>query len=111
VDRDQLLRARASGRIDRSIRELLRFEVERARTCYRIAEPGIELLEPSSRACMRTAFRLYGGILDEIVQADYDVFARRATVPAPRRLRVAAAEQLRARFPLARKAKALVLPA
>ena len=38
---------------------------------------------------MRTAFRLYGGILDEIVTADYDVFARRATVPNRRRAAVA----------------------
>ena len=39
---------------------------------------------------MRTAFPLYGGILDEVVAADYDVFARRATVPNRRRAAVAA---------------------
>ena len=47
------------------------------------AAPGIPLLRPGSQACMRTAFQLYGGILDEVVAADYDVFARRATVPEP----------------------------
>jgi len=45
--------------------------------------------EPWSRACIRTAFRLYGGILDEVERAGYDVFGRRATVPTWRRLAVA----------------------
>ena len=40
----------------------------------------------ASQACIRTAYRLYGGILDEVVRAGYDVFAARATVPVPRRL-------------------------
>jgi phytoene synthase len=38
---------------------------------------------------MRTAYRLYGGILDEVIAADYDVFGRRATVPNRRRATVA----------------------
>jgi len=38
---------------------------------------------------MRTAFALYGGILEEIEANDYDVFARRATVPNRRRAAVA----------------------
>ena len=71
------------------IKALIRYEVARARTHYRAAAPGIPLLDPGSQACMRTAFRLYGGILDMIVAADYDVFARRATVPNRRRAAVA----------------------
>jgi 15-cis-phytoene synthase len=71
------------------IRALIRYEVGRARTHYRAAAPGIPLLSPGSQACMRTAFRLYGGILDEIVAAGYDVFARRATVPNRRRAAIA----------------------
>jgi 15-cis-phytoene synthase len=71
------------------IRALIRSEVVRARAHYRAAAPGIPLLSRGSQACMRTAFRLYGGILDEIVAADYDVFARRATVPNGRRAAVA----------------------
>jgi len=71
------------------IRALIRYEVDRARAHYRAAAPGIPLLSRGSQACMRTAFRLYGGILDEIAAADYDVFARRATVPNRRRAAVA----------------------
>jgi phytoene synthase len=71
------------------IKALIRYEAGRARAHYRAAAPGIPLLSRGSQACMRTAFRLYGGILDEIIAADYDVFARRATVPNRRRAAVA----------------------
>ena len=73
------------------IRHLIAFEVGRARTHYRLAEPGIGLLAPSSRRCIRAAYELYGGILDEVARADYDVFSRRATVPTGHRLAVAGA--------------------
>jgi phytoene synthase len=71
------------------VNPLIRYEVGRARQHYAAAAPGIPLLEPASQACMRTAFRLYGGILDEVEAAGYDVFARRATVPHHRRAAVA----------------------
>jgi phytoene synthase len=71
------------------IKALIRYEVGLAQEHYRAAAPGIPLLNPGSQACMRTAFRLYGGILDEVVAADYDVFIRRATVPNRRRAAVA----------------------
>lgn len=72
------------------IKDLIRYEVSVARDHYRLAAPGIPMLHPASQACMRTAFRLYGGILDEVGAADYDVFTRRATVPNRRRAGVAA---------------------
>ena len=71
------------------IKDLIRYEVGQARSHYAQAAPGIPLLHPGSQACMRTAYRLYGGILDEVVAADYDVFVRRATVPNRRRASVA----------------------
>ncbi|MFG1611020.1 phytoene/squalene synthase family protein [Actinoplanes sp. NPDC049265] len=71
------------------IKDLIRYEVSVAKDHYRQAAPGIPMLHPASQACMRTAFRLYGGILDEVVAAGYDVFTRRATVPNQRRAGVA----------------------
>jgi phytoene synthase len=71
------------------IRELIAFEVDRAHGHYARAADGIPLLAPSSQACIRTAYRLYGGILDEVARAGYDVLTRRATVPNRRRLAVA----------------------
>ncbi|HEX2372355.1 MAG TPA: squalene/phytoene synthase family protein, partial [Actinomycetota bacterium] len=80
-----------------AVRELLAFEVERARAHYRAAEPGIELLAPSSQPCVRVAFELYGGILDEVERAGYQVLGRRVRVPRSRRLSVAGRHFIAAR--------------
>jgi 15-cis-phytoene synthase len=80
-----------------AVRELVAFEVERARGHYRAAAPGIELLAPSSRPCIRVAFELYGGILDEVERAGYQVLDRRVAVPRRRRLGVAGRQLLAAR--------------
>jgi len=79
----------AVGVVTPMIRELLAFEIERTRALYAFAEPGIELLHPTSRDCMRTAFVLYSEILDAVEKAGYQVFTRRVGVSLPRRLAVA----------------------
>jgi phytoene synthase len=71
------------------VKDLMAYEVSRAREHYAQAAPGIPMLEPASQACMRTAYQLYGGILNEVEAAGYDVFARRATVPNRKRAAVA----------------------
>ncbi|MDQ6938470.1 MAG: phytoene/squalene synthase family protein [Actinomycetota bacterium] len=71
------------------IRSALGHEIARARAIYAEAEPGIELLEPVSRHCVRTAFTLYGDILAAVEAADYRVLDRRVSVGRARRLRVA----------------------
>ncbi|MEV4117615.1 phytoene/squalene synthase family protein [Micromonospora sp. NPDC049645] len=90
VTRDELAEARARGRVTPRIRELIEYEVTRAQAHYAAAAPGITMLAPASQACMRTAYALYGGILDEVAAQDYDVFVRRALVPQRRRMAVAA---------------------
>jgi phytoene synthase len=77
-----------------AVRELVAFEVDRARAHYALATPGIPLLDRSSQPGIRTAYHAYGAILDEVVAAGYDVFVRRATVPAARKLRLAAVSLL-----------------
>jgi len=72
-----------------AVQKLLAFEIDRARAHYAAAEPGIDLLAPSSRPCIRVAFDLYGGILDEVERAGYQVLGRRVAVPRHRRLGVA----------------------
>ena len=72
------------------VRRALAHLVARTRAIYRRAAPGVPMLSPVSRACVATAFTLYGGILDEIVDVGYDVLGRRVVVPRGRRLRVAA---------------------
>ena len=84
VDRDRLAR----GRVDESIRNLLAWEIERTRRLYAKAAPGIALVHPTSRDCLRTAWTLYSEILTEIERADYDVFSRRVRVGLGRRAAV-----------------------
>jgi 15-cis-phytoene synthase len=79
----------APGPASPAVRRLLAFQVQRARAHYRAAEGGIALLAPSSRPCVRVATELYGGILDQIERAGYQVLDRRVAVPRHRRLRVA----------------------
>lgn len=76
-------------RVDGPFRRLMAAQIDRTRGLYRSAEPGIALLHPTSRDCVRTAWRLYGAILDEIERAGYDVFTRRVRVGRARRLGVA----------------------
>lgn len=94
-----LAAAVAAGFATPQIKSLITYECRRARQHYRSAATGIGLLTPGSRACIRTAFRLYRGILDEIERADGDVIARRAMVPTARRLALAAASLANWRVP------------
>ncbi|HEX5540675.1 MAG TPA: phytoene/squalene synthase family protein [Micromonospora sp.] len=87
---DDLAVAATRGRATPALRELIEYEVARARAHYAAAAPGIALLEPASQACIRAAFALYRGILDEVAAAEYDVFSRRAVVPQRRRSLLAA---------------------
>ncbi|MGH3913035.1 MAG: phytoene/squalene synthase family protein [Pseudonocardiaceae bacterium] len=89
VDRALLTWCRRSGRTDPQVRRALAHLVARTRAIYRRAAPGIPMLAPVSRACVATAFTLYGGILDEIEASGYDVLARRVAVPTRRRIAVA----------------------
>jgi len=74
--------------VDDEWRELMRFEIGRARELYASARHGIELLPASSARCVRAAHALYGRILTVIERQDYDVFSRRATLPFPEKLTV-----------------------
>jgi phytoene synthase len=90
LTRADLFAARDARRATPAIRALIAFEVQRARTHYAAAAPGVGMLDGSSRACIRAAYRIYGAILDEVARAGYDVFTGRVGVPNRRRLALAA---------------------
>lgn len=81
VDRPLLEWSRHTGRRDPRIRAALVDVEAMTRQVYRAAEPGIAMLDPRTRPCVRTAFTLYGGILDEIADQGYPVLHRRVVVP------------------------------
>ncbi len=89
VDRSDLHEARRSGTATAPIRDVIAFEVARARQLYRSAEPGIAMVHRTSQDCLRTAWTLYAGILDEIEAVDLNVFSGRVSVGLGRRARVA----------------------
>jgi phytoene synthase len=90
VDRPLLEWSRRTGCQDRRIRAALVAVEVMTRGVYRAAEPGIAMLDPRVRPCIRTAFTLYGGILDAIAEQDYAVLHTRAVVPRGRRAATAA---------------------
>src|SRR5687768_11039707 len=60
-------------------RSLMRFQVERARTLYREAMPGISLLQRDAQHCALACATGYASILDAIERAGFDTFSRRVT--------------------------------
>ncbi len=74
----------------------LKFQIQRVRQLQREAEPGIELLQPSSRPCISAASTLYCGIVDEVEKIGYDVFNKRAKTSTARRIKVALPAFIRA---------------
>jgi phytoene synthase len=86
IDPDTVL----AGVPGRGFRELMAFQVARARGIYAEALNGVRALAPSGRLATLAAARLYAGILDEIEAMDHDVFRGRAVVPNPRRARLLA---------------------
>ncbi|KUL46030.1 phytoene synthase [Streptomyces sp. NRRL F-4489] len=100
VDRALLLWSRRTGRPDRRITAALRTAEHLIRGVYREAAPGVALLDPVSRPCVRTALVLYAGILDAVAASGYAALHRRAAVP--RRYRAALAVDGLARVAAAR---------
>jgi len=96
VDRELLVQCRHARRADPRVRRALAHLVAHTRAIYRRAAPGVEMLEPASRACVACAFTLYRRILDQIEAADYDILHRRVSVPRRTRAAVAVPGLLRA---------------
>ena len=69
-----------AGVVDDRWKEIMKFQIERARDYYRQAEKGIRYLIRDSRLPVWASLMLYQGILDEIEANNYDVFNKRAFV-------------------------------
>lgn len=86
----------SARRVDGAWRAFCRLQIERMDALYRSADEAIALLPPRSAGAIRTARVLYSQILDRVAANDFDVFTRRARVPLPRKLAVAARQRLAA---------------
>jgi 15-cis-phytoene synthase len=76
-----------SGVRNDAFRELMQFQVERARMYYRRSAEGIGYLtDDGSRLTVAMMNRIYSGILDEIERNAYDVYSRRHRVHLGKKL-------------------------
>ncbi len=80
----------ASGVVDERFVALMRFEIDRARKLYGVADEGMKYIPRGRRFPVVVARELYAAILDRIEAQDYDVFTRRAQVSRPAKLVCAA---------------------
>ena len=69
-----------SQEIDENYRQLMKFEIERARMYYESARRGVYMLAPSSRLPVQSSLDAYGRILDKIEENNYDSLTKRAFV-------------------------------
>jgi phytoene synthase len=72
-------------------RELMAFQVSRARNYYRRGAALVPLLSSDGRAIFHVMCGAYGRLLDEIEHRGYDVFTARVRVPRWRKLAVCGA--------------------
>ena len=68
------------GEINTQWKNLMAFQLKRAREWFRTSEEGIKWLSSDARWPVWTSLRLYRGILSAIEKLDYDVFNNRAYV-------------------------------
>lgn len=85
-----------AGVVTSGVRWLLAFQIDRTRALYAIAAEGVAMVRPQSRPCLQTAITLYGGILDEVERAGYQVLTGRVSVPNRRRAAIALPALVRA---------------
>jgi len=72
----------------RQYKELVKFEIARARKYYDEAQQGIALLAPSAQLPVAVAMELYREILDRIERNDYDNLSKRAYLTGPEKLKM-----------------------
>ncbi len=73
VSENDILRSRVTP----AFRDLMRFEIDRARSLYRASDSGIAELPKEVQVSVKLARILYSRILNRIEGANYDVFKRR----------------------------------
>nr|ATQ35991.1 phytoene synthetase [Proteomonas sulcata] len=74
------------GEVTENYKNLMKFEIARAREYYKQAEGGIALLSSGAQLPVAVAGELYKEILEELENNDYDNFSKRAFVSKQKKL-------------------------
>jgi phytoene synthase len=85
VSREDLL----AGRTTPALRELVRFEADRARDVFASGAELFPYLSRPGRRVLSAMFRAYGQLLDQLAARDYDVCAGRPRLARPRKVLIA----------------------
>lgn len=80
-----------SGRLTEDLRDLLKFQVTRARLWLEKGERLLPFVEKRSRRCPAAVAVVYRALLDRIQARDYDVFGPRIRLSAAQKLKAVAA--------------------
>lgn len=80
----------AAGVVDERFVGLMRFEIQRSRKLYALADEGMGYIPAGRRYPVIVARNLYAAILDRIEAQGYDVYARRAETSFAGKLKIAA---------------------
>jgi 15-cis-phytoene synthase len=73
-------------KVDHKFREMMRFQIKRARSYYESSDPGIPMLDADSRQPVYLARYNYSKILTRIEELDYQVFSNRAFLSTSEKL-------------------------
>lgn len=85
-------------RMTPELKNLIKFQVDRAQKYYDEANPGIKYLFPESRFAIYSASKIYNGILHKIETRDYNPFLGRVFVPQAKKIIILLQEVLRSRW-------------
>ncbi len=80
----------ADGVVNEQFRELMRLQIDRARSYFASGRQLLPHLSRRSRACPAALGYIYGGVLEQIERADYDVFSQRIGLSKSAKLRLMA---------------------
>lgn len=86
----------AESRMTDGFRDLMRFEVERARGYYRLAEESLPAEDRPTLTAAVTMGKIYSRLLDQIEEVGYDVFSHEIRLHRPERFLIAFGEWARA---------------
>jgi 15-cis-phytoene synthase len=88
VSLDSILRREAAAPPNLAERALLASLAQRAEIYYRSADELLPLIDRESRPALWVLVTIYHALLRRIERADYDVFTRRASVPAAQKIAI-----------------------
>ena len=94
-------------RLTPALRELIKFQVERAHAYYQAANAGIAILDADARFAIYSASRIYRGILKRLEARQYNPFLGRVYVPKHRKLGIILQEVVRTKIVVAQQRLAL----